>query len=315
MKSDIYNRLCGILPKERLFSDEPLKKYTSFKIGGPADFLAIPQNSDELKQLFSASEELGIPCYVIGNGSNLLVSDAGFRGIIILIKDIKAVPVFEQAGDKTRVRAAAGCPLSRLAFAVADKGLKGFEFAAGIPGTLGGAVVMNAGAYGGEIKQSIISATVMDKSGQVKRLLADELCLGYRSSIIQKEGYTVLDAEFEFEAGNAEDIRSTINELNEQRRQKQPLESPSAGSTFKRPEGNFAGKLIMEAGLRGFSVGDAAVSEKHCGFVINKGQATAADVCELIKQIIDRVYTNSGIILEPEIKFLGDMGNVVFRRC
>lgn len=298
----IYEGLKDILPSERLSFNEPMSRHTTFKIGGPADVYCTV-TSEELSHVIRYCRKNDISYYIVGNGSNLLVSDKGYRGVIVrLCEDKEAVRFL----DEERVYITAGCRLATAARAVAQASLKGFEFAAGIPGTLGGAVVMNAGAYGGEIKDCIVGADVLDEEGEAHRLTKDELELGYRTSIISKKNYTVLGAEFRFEKGIKQDILNIIEQMNNQRKEKQPLELPSAGSTFKRPEGNFAGKLIMEAGLRGFAVGDAAVSEKHCGFVVNKGNATAADVCALIEEVKRRVEAFSGIVLEPEIKFLGE---------
>ena len=239
---------------------------------------------------------------MIGNGSNLLVGDKGFRGLIIQIsKNMSDIKV-----EGTEVRAYAGALLSKVASVVLREELKGFEFAAGIPGAVGGAVRMNAGAYGGEIKDIIKCATVLDNEGNVITLNKEELKLSYRSSIISKNDYIVLEAVFNLEKGNVEEIKAVMDDLKNRRVSKQPLEFPSAGSTFKRPEGYFAGKLIEDAGLRGFSIGGAQVSEKHCGFVINKGDATAKDIVELMNEVIRRVKETSGVTLEPEVRRVGE---------
>ena len=243
-----------------------------------------------------------MPYYIIGNGSNLLVSDAGYRGVIVQIyKEMNEVKV---EGDL--VKAQAGALLSGIAAKALGAELSGFEFASGIPGTIGGACVMNAGAYGGEMKDVLESVTVLTGKGKIIELGRNELELGYRTSVIAKKGYIVLGVALKLECGDGEKIKTYMDELKEKRVTKQPLEYPSAGSTFKRPEGYFAGKLIEDAGLRGFQVGGAQVSEKHCGFVINRDHATAADIMELMRQVQIRVKENSGVDLEPEVKRLGD---------
>lgn len=284
--------------------NEQLSAHTTFRIGGPARYYLVPETKEEVREGIAFAKEKGLPWLVIGKGSNLLVSDEGYFGVVIEIgKGMEKIDVeFTESGG--RICAQAGVGLGMLAAAAAKASLTGLEFASGIPGTLGGAVTMNAGAYGGEIKDVIVSATVIDKSGKERALDREQLLLGYRSSIVQKEGYLVLGAEFELQKGDEEAILEKMRELNGRRRDKQPLEYPSAGSTFKRPEGFFAGKLIQDAGLRGFRVGDAQVSEKHCGFVINRGNATAADVRRLIEEVQRRVEEHSGIWLEPEVKII-----------
>lgn len=304
---DFYAELLNIVGKDNVLREEPLCLHTTLKIGGSADFLVKPVSEEELSALLRCCKKYAVPHFILGNGSNLLVSDSGYRGVVIkLWKTGDAVCVREGTAGRTVVRIAAGTMLSRAAMAVANMGLQGFAFAAGIPGTLGGAVVMNAGAYGGEIKDCIISARVMDSDGNVSELTKEELKLGYRTSVIQGTDLIVLDAEFSFEPGNKEAILSEIEELNRRRREKQPLEYPSAGSTFKRPEGYFAGKLIMDAGLAGYRVGDAMVSEKHCGFVINSGNATATDFYRLMQEVSAKVKEEFGVTLEPEVCLLGD---------
>lgn len=294
-----------------------LSGYTSFKTGGPADYIVTPQSSDELAGLIRLLCRSKTPFYILGNGSNVLFSDEGFRGVVILIKDACAEVSFTEprkkcssdelsSEDKVTVSVSAGCPFIKLAMDASRYGLTGLEFASGIPGTVGGAVVMNAGAYGGETKDCIVSAKVMDYRGRVYVLSSDELKLGYRTSIIQKKHLIVLEAEFELKRGDRDTIMATVSELNAKRREKQPLEYPSAGSTFKRPAGYFAGKLIEDAGLRGFSVGGASVSEKHCGFVVNKGSASSKDISDLISAVTDKVYEVSGVKLEPEVRFPGE---------
>lgn len=302
MNREVSSRFCGIVGSDNVYFEEPMKKHTTFRIGGAADYYLCPHTPEEIREIIQVCREEQIPWFVIGNGSNLLVSDSGYRGAVIQIYQNFSRVVCEE----TVIRAQAGALLSQIAAQAQKSSLTGFEFAAGIPGTLGGAVTMNAGAYGGEMKDVLKSATVLTGDGQIRRLSAEELKLGYRTSIIKSGEYTVLEAEIGLERGDEEKIRSRMEELREQRKTKQPLEYPSAGSTFKRPEGYFAGKLIMDAGLRGFCVGGAQVSEKHCGFVINTGDATAADVVGLIREIQRRVEEQFGVKLEPEVRFLGE---------
>jgi len=282
--------------------NEPMKKHTTFHIGGNADYFVMPNKASEVAEVVKLCKEEGIPYYVLGNGSNLLVSDKGYRGVIIQIyKEMNDIRV-----EGTIVTAQAGALLSKIGSVALADSLTGFEFAAGIPGTVGGAVVMNAGAYGGEMKDILLSVTVLTPDGAVLTLYNKELELGYRTSIIAKKDYIVLEAKYKLERGEKDVIREKMDELKVKRVTKQPLEMPSAGSTFKRPEGYFAGKLIQDAGLRGFQVGGAQVSEKHCGFVVNTGDATAADVMSLIEQVAEKVKQEFGVQLEPEVKTLGE---------
>ena len=302
MNNKFYDQLIQIMEERRVLVNEPMKNHTTFRVGGDADYFVMPKNPSEIQQVITLCNEEQVPYYVLGNGSNLLVSDKGYRGVIIQIyKEMSDIHIWEDV-----VTAQAGALLSRIGSATLADELTGFEFAAGIPGCVGGAVVMNAGAYGGEMKDIIKRVTVLTKDGSVLTLYNSELELGYRTSIIAKMGYIVLEAQFKLARGEKETIRAKMDELKTQRVTKQPLEYPSAGSTFKRPEGYFAGKLIQDAGLRGFTVGGAQVSEKHCGFVINTGDATAADVMELIKQVREKVYQEFGVTLEPEVKTLGE---------
>lgn len=282
--------------------DEPMKLHTTFQVGGMADYFATPRTDEEIGILLEKAKKYEIPVFVVGNGSNLLVSDKGYRGMIVQIgKEYSDVSV-----EGNTVLAQAGASLAKIARTAYENGLGGFEFAAGIPGTLGGAVSMNAGAYGGEIKDVIIDARVLTKEGEILVIPADELELSYRSSVITKKDYIVLGARFSFEEKKKEEIKARMDELSFARKSKQPLEFPSAGSTFKRPEGYFAGKLIMDAGLRGFQVGGARVSDKHCGFVINAGNATAADIYSLILQVQEKVQRQFNVTLQPEVKMLGE---------
>ena len=298
----VYKQLCKISGEENVLRDEPMKKHTTFRIGGPADYFVTVQSKDEIREILLLCKREQIPYYILGNGSNLLVSDAGYRGVIIQLYRNYG----EITAEGNMIRAKAGALLSQIAAAAKNASLTGFEFAGGIPGTLGGAVVMNAGAYGGEMKDILKEVTVMTEKGEILTLPAEELEMGYRTSIIKKKGYLVLGAVIVLEQGEQEVIKARMKELTEQRVSKQPLEYPSAGSTFKRPEGYFAGKLIMDAGLRGYAVGDAQVSEKHCGFVINRGNATAAEILQLMKDVQERVKKQSGVTLEPEVKMIGE---------
>ena len=281
---------------------EPMKNHTTFRIGGPADALALPKTPEEVAEVVRFCHEHAQPYYVLGNGSNLLVSDEGYRGLVLqLYRSFNDIQV---NGETITVQS--GAMLAAVARTAYQTGLTGLEFASGIPGTIGGAVVMNAGAYGGEMKNVLKEVTVLTKEGEVLVIPAKALELGYRTSVIPKNGWIVLGAVLQLKKGDQEQILARMEELKEQRITKQPLDLPSAGSTFKRPEGYFAGKLIMDAGLRGFTVGGAQVSEKHCGFVVNRGNATATDVWELICEVKRRVKEMTGVELEPEVKLLGD---------
>ncbi|KMZ53946.1 UDP-N-acetylmuramate dehydrogenase [Dorea sp. D27] len=302
MNQDFYKALAHILTEERVLTDEPMKNHTTFRVGGKADYYAIPETKEEIRDTVRVCREWSVPFYIIGNGSNLLVSDKGYRGVMIQIcRGMNEITI-----EGRTLTAQAGALLSSIAGRALEAGLTGFEFAAGIPGTLGGACVMNAGAYGGEMKDVLRYVTVLTKDGEFLTLGKDELELGYRTSIIAREGYIALEAVIDLKEGCTDEIKARMDELKERRVSKQPLEYPSAGSTFKRPEGYFAGKLIEEAGLRGYSVGGAQVSEKHCGFVINKGGATASDIMALITEVADRVERQSGVRMEPEVKRLGE---------
>lgn len=302
MNVNLKQRFQEILEDNRILEAELMSRHTTFRIGGPADFFLVPENADEIKKIIAVCKEKNVPYFILGNGSNLLVSDRGYRGVVIqLDRNFGEVKV-----EGTEIHASAGALLSTIAVAARRASLTGFEFAGGIPGTLGGAVVMNAGAYGGEMKDVLRKVMVMDQSGKVFEIPAEELQMGYRTSIIKTAGYIVLGAVLSLKEGNLEEIKMLTRKLSEQRTSKQPLEYPSAGSTFKRPEGYFAGKLIMDSGLRGYCVGGAQVSEKHCGFVINTGDATAEDVRSLMKHVTEIVYAKFGVTLEPEVKFLGE---------
>ncbi|MBT9778759.1 UDP-N-acetylmuramate dehydrogenase [Clostridium sp. MCC353] len=280
---------------------EPMKNHTTFRVGGPASWYVTPKDETALAAVVSLCRAENVPYYIIGNGSNLLVSDNGYEGVIVSMSESWNYCRIEGC----RITAGAGALLSRIARAALDASLTGFEFAAGIPGTLGGAVVMNAGAYGSEMKYVLESARVLDREGRIRNLSLEELELGYRKSCILANGYIVLEAVLLLEAGDQAAVKARMDELAGQRREKQPLEYPSAGSTFKRPAGYFAGKLIQDAGLRGFRLGGAQVSEKHCGFVINRDHATAADVLNLCREVQRKVKDDFGVDLEMEVKMLG----------
>ena len=282
-----------------------MKEHTSFKVGGNADIFITVNTPMELALAIKVLKDAAIDYMVIGKGSNLLVTDKGIRGAVIKFGErMSGVYRFDEEG--TDIYADAGASLSSVAAFAADNSLAGFEFASGIPGSFGGAVFMNAGAYGGEIKDVLQSVYVMDKAGELRTIPADELGLSYRKSLVEEKGLIVLGGTVKLEKGNKDDIKSLMNDLNGRRRDKQPLNYPSAGSTFKRPEGNFAGKLIEESGLKGFAVGGAQVSEKHAGFVINKDNATADDVIKVIEHCIKKVYEDTGVMLEPEVRITGE---------
>ena len=342
---NIRDQLIQIVSPAHVFTDEPMSAHTTFRAGGIADYYVEATSEDVLSSLLRFLNEQNYPFYIVGNGSNLLVSDEGYRGVIITLvgefcevytdtqehirkaadgenDDLHRSEMSDSSdkvitcdssenlmtrdlADKAIIHAGAGCLLSKAASVAASNSLTGLEFASGIPGSMGGAIVMNAGAYGGEMSQVVKSVRAMDMSGDIVELKLEELELGYRTSIFKKEKMIVLGVDMVLEKGNETDIRAKMNDLNSQRKAKQPLEYPSAGSTFKRPEGYFAGKLIMEAGLRGYAVGGACVSEKHCGFIINKGDATASDIRQLMDEVIVKVKESSGVTLEPEVCLLG----------
>lgn len=290
------------ISSERVLVDEPMSKHTTFRIGGNADVFVSISNETELVELIAYLKEEQVPYYIIGNGSNLLVSDKGFNGVIIEIgsnyKDIRV--------RDNQIIARAGALLSAVSHVALENNLAGMEFASGIPGTVGGAIIMNAGAYGGEMKQVASQIKAIMPDGTIKLLSNEDMKFEYRNSRAKKEGFIILQVTYQLTEGDREVIDGIMRDLNMKRRDKQPLEYPSAGSTFKRPEGYFAGKLISDAGLKGFSIGGAQVSEKHAGFLINKDNATSADMYKLIMEVRDRVKESTGVELEPEVIFLGD---------
>ena len=301
MNDQFLTELQNVMGGSGIFMEEPMKKHTTFRVGGPADVLVQPDET-ALAAILALCRQYYVPYSFIGNGSNLLVGDKGIRGVVIEMTD----PMGNIEVHGTKITAQAGAMLSKIANTAASNGLGGMEFAAGIPGSVGGAVVMNAGAYGGEMKDIIERVYVLDENGARLELDRDALDFGYRHSCIPKKKYIVTKVVLELVPRDEAEIRSEMKELNEKRAEKQPLQYPSAGSTFKRPEGYFAGKLIMDAGLRGYQVGGAQVSEKHCGFVINKGDATAADICQLMQDVSDKVQAQFGVVLEPEVKMIGE---------
>ena len=298
----MLEKLQNMIGEAKVLVNEPMASHTTFRIGGPADYFVMPETVEELAKVLNLCKEENMPYFILGNGSNLLVGDKGFRGVVIqLYKNFDGLQI-----EGTTVTAKAGAMLIRVAKESGKAGLTGLEFASGIPGTIGGAMVMNAGAYGGEMKDVVTAVTVLTKDGEIKTLTGEEMNFRYRGSVVEDEAYIVLEAVMELQEGNLEEIQARIDELSVQRRTKQPIEFPSAGSTFKRPEGYFAGKLIQDANLRGYQVGGAQVSEKHCGFVINAGGATAADVMQLMQDVSDKVQAQFGVALEPEVKRIGE---------
>ena len=298
----MYDYIKTVIPGERILFHQPMKEYTTFRVGGEAECLIMIQQEEELAKLIPYLNRIEQDYFILGNGSNLLVGDKGYRGIVLKFDgEMEQITV-----NGTHVTAKAGALLSKVAVTARDNGLTGLEFAAGIPGSIGGGIVMNAGAYDGEMKQVVESVRVMDCDGQINVLDNDTMEFGYRTSIIKNRPFIVLEVVLRLAEGDREQIGSRMEELMQLRRSKQPLEYPSAGSTFKRPEGYYAGKLIMDAGLRGYRIGGAQVADKHCGFIINTGKATAADIREVIEEVQLRVRERFHVSLEPEVVFLGD---------
>ena len=301
-KEQLYIELTKFIDKKNVLVDELMKNHTSFKIGGPADILVTPNSIEEVQKVVKICYENSIPTFYMGNGSNLLVRDKGMRCVVIKIgENLSNVKI-----EGTKVIAQSGILLSRLSKMILRDNLKGFEFADGIPGSLGGAVTMNAGAYDGEMKDVVKRCKAIDKEGNLIEISGEDLQLGYRTSVIQKKNYLVLEVELELEKGDYTEIKKQIDDLTFKRTSKQPLHMPSAGSVFKRPPGFFAGKLIEDSNLKGYRIGGAQVSEKHAGFIVNAGGATAKDVLDLINHIQNTVKTNFDVILEPEIRIVGE---------
>ena len=303
---DFYHKLSEAAGADHILKDEPMSAHTTFRIGGPADYFVVPEDAASLGRGVALCRAEGVDYFITGNGSNLLVGDGGSRGVVFHICHTMDDVAYEEKGTELLVEAGAGVMLSSLARQVSSKGYTGFEYATGIPGTLGGGVTMNAGAYGGEISDNLLWAELMDETGAVLRLERDRLKLSYRHSVMMEQSLVVLRAGFSFTKGDAMAITQKVAELSRSRKEKQPLEYPSAGSTFKRPEGYFAGKLIQDCGLKGFRVGDAMVSEKHSGFVINVGHATAADVMTLIRHVQQEVDRQFCVRIEPEVRMIGE---------
>lgn len=298
----VYEYIRANVPEEDILTEEPMSRHTTFRIGGEAACFIRISSEEQLRKLIPYFENVGVEYFVLGKGSNLLVGDKGYPGVILQISD--ACQQIE--AEENRLQVQAGAALSKVALFAMERGLEGLEFAAGIPGTVGGGVVMNAGAYGGEMKQVVESVRVLSSEGEILTLDNDTMEFGYRTSIIRNRNFIVLSVTFRLREGNREEIRARIEDFQKRRMEKQPLNYPSAGSTFKRPEGYFAGKLIMDAGLRGFQIGDARVSDKHCGFVVNVGKATARDVTDVIEEVQERVRERFGVSLEREVIYLGE---------
>ena len=297
----VYEYIRANVPEEDILTEEPMSRHTTFRIGGEAACFIRISSEEQLRKLIPYFENVGVEYFVLGKGSNLLVGDKGYPGVILQISD--ACQQIE--AEENRLQVQAGAALSKVALFAMERGLAGMEFAAGIPGTVGGGVVMNAGAYGGEMKQVVESVRVLSSEGEILTLDNDTMEFGYRTSIIRNRNFTVLSVTFCLQEGDREEIRARIEDFQKRRMEKQPLNYPSAGSTFKRPEGYFAGKLIMDAGLRGFQIGDARVSDKHCGFVVNVGKATARDVTDVIEEVQEKVRERFGVSLEREVIYLG----------
>ncbi len=299
-KTYIAERMRSVCENALVLINEPMSRHTTFRVGGPADVMVQPSSEDEVIAAINAAKEMNVPYYVMGNGSNLLVKDGGIEGVVIVLGE--RMSVIRREG--CRVYAQAGAMLSKLSRDALNAGLRGMVFASGIPGTVGGAVAMNAGAYGGEMAQVLVRARVL-LNGEVKWMSRDELEMGYRTTLVLREGGIVLEAEFELSQGDKEALTAETVELSRKRREKQPLSYPSAGSTFKRPAGYFAGKLIEDAGLKGESVGGAQVSTLHAGFVVNTGNAAAKDILDLIEKVQKKIYELNGVMLEPEVRIIG----------
>ena len=300
MSESSYQQLSALLPAGCVRENVTLAPYTTMRTGGPAALFAEPRNAQQLAHVHQWAQEKGLSLLILGNGSNLLIADSGFDGLVIhLGRALSEVSVFANT-----LTAQAGASLAAAARAAAQASLTGLEFAAGIPGSIGGAVCMNAGAYGGEIAQGIVSARVLTPEG-VRTVSKDELSLGYRSSAVMQNGWVVLEATFELAPGSPDEIKATMADLAARRREKQPLQYPSCGSFFKRPVGYYAGALIEQAGLKGYRVGDAQVSEMHAGFVINRGHATSSEIYRLMQEVQCRVQAQFGVTLEPEVRLIG----------
>ena len=291
----------SFLRRNQIKLNEPMSRHTTFGIGGAADCFVMPETIEELQKVIVEVTKANVPFFILGGGANLLVRDKGIRGVVIYTGRLQSI-----IHEGNRLRVAAGVSTAKVAKTAMEHGLSGMEFAAGIPGTIGGAAYMNAGAYNGEMADIVVSVLSCNRNGQLSVYNKSKLHYDYRHSLFMENGEIIVEIIVELAPGNIHDIEVMMEEFNRRRRMKQPLEKKSAGSTFKRPEGYFAGKLIMDAGLRGYAVGDAQVSEKHCGFVINRGNATAAEILQLMKDVQERVKKQSGVTLEPEVKMIGE---------
>lgn len=300
--TNLQQKMMNMFPNLELRMGEPMSRHTSFKIGGPAEVMAFPKNTEELSVLLKESKLLDCKVAILGAGTNVLAPDQGIDGLVICLKD--CLDGMEQISD-TAIRVMGGVTMTRAAIFACNLGLSGLEFAHGIPGTVGGGVYMNAGAYGGELCQVCRNVQVMDADGQLHTLSNEQMEFSYRHSVLEDRFAIVISAEFELVKKDAAAIREQMRELMAKRSASQPLDKPSAGSAFKRPVGGYAAALIDQAGLKGYRVGDAAISEKHAGFAVNLGEATAADVVALLTQVSDRVFEKSGIRLEPEVRIWG----------
>ena len=302
MDKEIIEKIQEIIPKEKIYINEEMKKHTSFKIGGPAECLIKIESVDQIKEVYKIAKEFNIPLTVIGNGSNLLVSDRGIKGIVLKI-EIKKLEFQEDKG-KINIVVGSGEKLGIMAQKFLNQEIEGFEFAAGIPGTIGGAIRMNAGAHGKEMKDIVKTVTYIDREGNIKKINNSEAEFKYRNSIFSHKDYVIIEAELKLQKGNKEEILAKMQEYANFRKEKQPLEFPSAGSTFKRGEDFITARLIDECGLKGYQIGDAQISEKHAGFIINKGNATAEDVMKLIEYTKEQIYNKFGKRIETEIEIL-----------
>ena len=307
MDLNFYRELTKIVPAERVKLDEPLKNHTTIRLGGPAEYYVTPESPEQLRQILFLTTAQEVDCYILGNGSTVIFSDKGYKGVVVKMgppQDLISILDGEEEGMGV-IRVGAGASLARVAMQAAEAGLTGMEFAAGIPGTVGGALLMNAGAYGGEMKDVVKDVLVINSMGRYENYTCKQLRYGYRYSILQEDTNVIVGATLVLRRGDKEEILAKITDLNNRRREKQPLEYPSAGSTFKRPEGYFAGKLIEDAGLKGYRVGDMMISEKHAGFMINVGEGTTHDAVQLIMDVQDRVEEKFGVFLEPEVRIVG----------
>lgn len=302
LNQDFIREAGLLLGQEQFFVNEPMSKHTTFNIGGPADYLLFPSNMEQLSKIFVLLKNYDIPHTILGNGSNVLVLDKGIRGAVIKMH----APMSYKRCEGNRIVAGAGAYLKHVSQFAAENGLTGMEFACGIPGSLGGAVFMNAGAYDGEMAKIVVQVKTVTHNGKILTYERDELDFGYRHSVFQHNGQAICEIVLELAPGDKESIQAKIDDFTQRRESKQPLEMPSAGSTFKRPQGYFAGTLIDETGLKGLQVGGAQISTKHAGFVVNSGNATAADVLNLIKEVQERVYAKNGIRLFPEVRIIGE---------